>query len=101
MPTLQELVAHDRTVEQIREVIGCDELIYQDVDAMIEAIKKALPKGYAKVDGFDASCFNGHYVTGDVSADVIAGLQAQRNNDNAQESNDDTSRLALPNAVID
>ncbi|PIY27022.1 MAG: amidophosphoribosyltransferase, partial [Comamonadaceae bacterium CG_4_10_14_3_um_filter_60_75] len=34
MPTPQELVAHNRTVEEIRQIIGCDALIYQDVDAM-------------------------------------------------------------------
>jgi len=97
MPTLQELVAYDRTVEQVREVIGCDALIYQEVDAMIEAIKKALPKGYPKIDGFDASCFNGEYVTGDISAEVIAGLNAQRVHQSTEA--DDASRLALPNVM--
>jgi amidophosphoribosyltransferase len=97
MPTLQELVAYDKTVEQVREVIGCDALIYQEVDAMIEAIKKALPKGYPKIEGFDASCFNGEYVTGDISAEVIAGLNAQRVHQSAEA--DDASRLALPNVM--
>jgi amidophosphoribosyltransferase len=97
MPTLQELVAHDRTVEEIREVIGCDALIYQEVDAMIEAVKKALPKGYPPIEGFDASCFNGVYVTGDISAEVIANMNAQRVH--ATPESEDSSRLALPNVM--
>jgi amidophosphoribosyltransferase len=97
MPTLQELVAHDRTVEEIREVIGCDALIYQEVDAMIEAVKKALPKGYPPIEGFDASCFNGVYVTGDISAEVIANMNAQRVH--VTPESEDSSRLALPNVM--
>ncbi len=97
MPTLQELVAHDRTVEEVREVIGCDALIYQEVDAMIEAVKKALPKGYPNIEGFDASCFNGQYVTGDISAEVIASMNAQRVHSSAE--GEDSSRLALPNVM--
>ena len=91
MPTLQELV------EEVREVIGCDALIYQEVDAMIEAVKKALPKGYPNIEGFDASCFNGQYVTGDISAEVIASMNAQRVHSSAE--GEDSSRLALPNVM--
>jgi glutamine phosphoribosylpyrophosphate amidotransferase len=43
MPTKGELVAHDRTIEQIRELIGADALIYQDVDAMKRAIGSLNP----------------------------------------------------------
>ena len=34
MPTSKEPVAHGRTVEEVREAIGCDAPIYQDVEAM-------------------------------------------------------------------
>jgi amidophosphoribosyltransferase len=50
MPTRSELVAHGRTVEEIRQVIGCDALIYQDVEAM----KQAVGKINAQVSGFEA-----------------------------------------------
>jgi amidophosphoribosyltransferase len=92
MPTPQELVAHDRTVEQIRELIGCDALIYQDVDAMKQAIGSLNPS----LAGFDASCFDGVYVTGDITAEGIASLNQGR--DKVEEGDEDTSRLALPNA---
>lgn len=43
MPTPDELVAHERTVEQVRELIGCDALIYQDVEGMKRAIASINP----------------------------------------------------------
>jgi len=97
MPTPTELVAHGRTVEEVRQIIGCDALIYQEVEGMKRAILAAAPKDAPRFDGFDASCFDGVYVTGDISADDIARLNAGR--DGQDESADsDTSRLALPNA---
>jgi len=93
MPTKSELVAHDRTVEEIRQVIGCDALIYQDVDGMKKAIG-ALNPG---VEGFEASCFDGVYVTGDISERDIAAINADRTG-GAEEGDVDTSRLSLPNA---
>ncbi|WP_374521873.1 amidophosphoribosyltransferase [Hydrogenophaga sp.] len=92
MPTPEELVAHDRTVDQIRELIGCDALIYQDVDAMKHAVASLNPA----LDGFDASCFDGVYVTGDITAHDIARLNQSR--PQAEEGQEDTSRLALPNS---
>ncbi|MDM0030662.1 amidophosphoribosyltransferase [Variovorax sp. J22P271] len=91
MPTKDELVAHDRTVEQIRELIGCDALIYQDVDAMKRAIGSLNPK----LDGFDASCFDGVYVTGDIDTEAISRMNGNR--PRIEETGEDSSRLALPN----
>jgi amidophosphoribosyltransferase len=92
MPTPDELVAHNRTVDEIRISIGCDALIYQDVDAMKQAIGSLNPK----LAGFDASCFDGVYVTGDITLEDIARMNAGR--DHSEEGEEDTSRLALPNA---
>ena len=91
MPTSSELVAYNRTVEEVREIIGCDALIYQDVDGM----KKAIGSLSKNLAGFDASCFDGVYVTGDISSDDIARLNENRVG--AEEGQEDTSRLALPN----
>ena len=93
MPTASELVAHNRSVEEVRAIIGCDALIYQDVDAMKKAIGVLNPR----ISGFDASCFDGVYVTGDVDAADIARLNAARVG--GVEDEQDTSRLALPNPV--
>ncbi|MNQ04442.1 Amidophosphoribosyltransferase [compost metagenome] len=91
MPTKDELVAHDRTVEEIRELIGCDALIYQDVDAMKRAIGSLNPK----LAGFDASCFDGVYVTGDIDTAAISRMNGNR--PRIEENEEDASRLALPN----
>ncbi len=93
MPTATELVAHDRTVAQIQKLIGCDALIYQEVDGM----KNAIGKLNTKIAGFDASCFDGVYVTGDITAGDIARLNAGRVAGDDPEL--DNSRLALPNPL--
>jgi amidophosphoribosyltransferase len=93
MPTSAELVAHGRTVDEVREIIGCDALIYQDVDGMKKAIGSLNPQ----IDGFDASCFDGVYVTGDINAEDIARInEARIGQEDPLEEN--TSRLAIPNA---
>jgi len=97
MPTPTELVAHGRTVEEVRQIIGCDALIYQEVDGMKRAILAAAPEGAPQFDGFDASCFDGVYVTGDINADDIARLNAGRITQE-ESADQDSSRLALPNA---
>ncbi|MFZ2737419.1 MAG: amidophosphoribosyltransferase [Burkholderiaceae bacterium] len=93
MPTSSELVAHNCTVEQIRETIGCDALIYQDIEGM----KKAIGSINTQLNGFDASCFDGIYVTGDITADSIDRLNANRGS--SEEGSEDHSRLALPNPM--
>jgi len=55
--------------------------------------------GFPKVHGFDASCFDGIYVTGDVSAEDIERLNESRpSQQDESEADADRSRLALPNA---
>jgi amidophosphoribosyltransferase len=97
MPTPEELVAHNRTIDEVRELIGCDALIYQDVDAMKQAVLSAAIPGAPKLDGFDASCFDGVYVTGDISSQDIVRLNEKRVGQ--EEGAEDNSRLALPNAT--
>lgn len=95
MPTQQELVAHGRTVEEIRQIIGCDALIYQDVDAMKRAVAVLNPA----LRGFEASCFDGVYITGDVTLESVAAMNAPRQcARDATDEDAETSRLALPNA---
>lgn len=91
MPTSEELIAHNRSIEEIREYIGADALIYQDVDAM-KRVVSALRPG---LQGFEASCFDGHYVTGDVSLEDFATLQAQRKSQGEEEDGPARTRLAL------
>ncbi|MBX3620070.1 MAG: amidophosphoribosyltransferase [Rhizobacter sp.] len=95
MPTSEELIAHNRSVEEIREFIGADALIYQDVDAMKKVVATLNPK----LAGFEASCFDGHYVTGDVSAADFDAMATQRKSQGDEEEGADRSRLALQGAT--
>jgi len=94
MPTPAELIAAGRSIEQIRAYIGADALIYQDVDAMKRVVAALNPK----LDGFEASCFDGHYVTGDISAEEFAAMESQRKQQGEEEEGPEHSRLALQSA---
>ena len=91
MPTREELIAHGRSVEEIRQWIGADALIYQEVDAMKRVVAALNPS----LDGFEASCFDGRYVTGDVSADDFAAIEQQRRAQPHDDEEHERSRLAL------
>ena len=91
MPTKEELIAHGRSIEEVRQYIGADALIYQDVDAMKRVVASLRPG----LKGFEASCFDGHYITGDVSAEDFAAIQAQRKSQGDEEEGPARTRLAL------
>ncbi len=74
MPTRDELIANGRSTEEIAYEIGADELIYQDIDALVEDVRKINPR----VTSFEASCFSGRYITGDVTPAYLADVEAQR-----------------------
>lgn len=95
MPTKDELIAHNRSTEEIRQYIGADALIYQDVAAMKKVVATLNPK----LDGFEASCFDGVYITGDVSAEDFDTIAAQRLSQGDEEDGPGRSRLALQNAA--
>ncbi len=73
MPAPDELVASGRTEEQIREELGADHLIYQNLDDLVSSCMR----GNQKIQRFDTSCFSGEYVTG-VDPDYLASLQLAR-----------------------
>src|SRR3977135_2216676 len=73
MPTPRELVATGRTEAEIAQEIGADLLIYQDLEALKRAIRAVNPR----LKEFEASCFDGYYVTGDVTADYLSHLAAE------------------------
>jgi amidophosphoribosyltransferase len=92
MPTREELIAHNRSVEQIRAYIGADALIYQDVDAMKRVVRALNPA----ISTFEASCFDGVYITGDVSAADFEAIEQQRTEARSDdEDGEDRTRLTL------
>ncbi len=95
MPTSEELIAHNRSIEEIRQFIGADALIYQDIAAMKRVVGALNPS----VRGFEASCFDGVYITGDVTAADLDVMAAQRRAQVDEEEGADRSRLALQSAT--
>ncbi|MBI4204212.1 MAG: amidophosphoribosyltransferase [Betaproteobacteria bacterium] len=74
MPTRDELIANGRSEAEIAREVGCDELIYQDLDALTNAVRSVNPK----VKRFEDSCFSGVYITGDVTREYLDVVEAQR-----------------------
>jgi amidophosphoribosyltransferase len=74
MPTRDELIANGRDDEQIRLSIGADALVYQDIESMKQSVRDVGPQ----LRDFEASCFDGVYVTGDVSPEYLDRLESQR-----------------------
>ncbi len=74
MPTREELIATGRSEAEIAREIGCDELIYQDLEALREDVRSVNPK----VVNFEDSCFSGVYVTGDVTQAYLDDVEARR-----------------------
>ena len=89
MPAAAELVASGRSEDEVARAIGADRLIYQDLHDLIDAAREGNPR----VTGFDASCFDGVYVTGDVSPAYLERIEQCRN-DAAKTSRQDTSTNA-------
>src|SRR5687767_1946846 len=81
MPSRSELIANGRTDAEIAAEIGCDELVYQDLDALIEDVRSVNPK----VTSFEASCFSGVYVTGDITQEYLDGVEASRRDGERQK----------------
>ena len=74
MPYVEELIAYNRTVDEISELIGADKLIYQDLEDLIDAVSL----GNKDIKDFDCSCFNGKYITGGVSETYLSKLKKIR-----------------------
>ena len=74
MPTRSELIAHGRTDEEIRMAIGADALIYQTVEAMKQSVRDVNPQ----LKNFEASCFDGVYITGDVTPEYLDRIERER-----------------------
>ncbi len=75
MPSASELIAHDRTDQEVERLIGADWLIYQDLEDLVASASD----GNKNINNFECSVFDGNYVTGDISSDYLQRLDAVRN----------------------
>ena len=92
MPSAEELIAHGRDVEQVCEAISADRLIYQDLDDLVQAVRK----GNQRLTGFDCSVFNGDYVTG-IGPEYLEHLRQRRNDVAKQKKAKEYAHLDLHN----
>lgn len=89
MPAASELIANNRTIEQIESIIGADRLFYQDLNDLIDSASEGNPQ----ITKFDTSCFSKHYVTGDVDDEYLSGLESARNDFAKKKSKTKPSKL--------
>jgi amidophosphoribosyltransferase len=91
MPSRSELIASGRTEEEVAREIGADALIYQDLDALEDAVRKLNPK----LTSFETSCFDGRYITGDVTSDYLNAIEVKRDAAREEEDGGDSAQLDL------
>ena len=72
MPSVNELIAYNKSVEEVAETIGADWLVYQDIEDLIASAQK----GNETIRKFDESYFTGEYIPGDVSEDILARIES-------------------------
>jgi len=85
MPAASELVASERTVEEVASLIGADWLIYQDLEDLVAACRH----DDARIEEFDTSCFSGEYVTGDVTPEYLEKLRLERSDEAKSQRRDE------------
>ena len=91
MPSVNELVAFNRSEQEICDEIGADWLIYQDLPDLIDAVSHYS----SDISQFDTSCFSGEYITGDVTSDYLINLEKSRSDaaKQQQEEHDDDEEV--------
>ncbi|MCB6185260.1 amidophosphoribosyltransferase [Leeia sp. TBRC 13508] len=88
MPSRHELLANGRTDAEIAAEIGADAVIYQDLDALKQAVIAANPANTS----FDASCFDGVYTTGDITEEYLTSIEEKRSDGKSDNGDDGQTR---------
>ena len=83
MPSVYELIAHGRTDEEVAKEIGCDWMLYQD----LEDLKESVLAGNSEIQDFDTCVFDGKYVAGDIDQTYLDRLEEKRNDSAKAEEN--------------
>jgi len=90
MPTRAELIAAHRSEEEVAREIGADALVYQDLEELKDAVRRANPR----LTSFETSCFDGVYITGDITSDYLRTIEISRDA-RRDAADDDSAQLDL------
>lgn len=93
MPSANELIGYGREVDEVCEIIKADGLIYQDLEDLMASVHEVS----GRLQRFETSVFNGHYVTGDVSQSYLDRLDAARNDTARAEDSQQETNLEVHN----
>jgi amidophosphoribosyltransferase len=89
MPTRAELIAAHKSEDEVAREIGADALVYQDLEDLKDAVRRANPR----LTSFETSCFDGVYITGDITSDYLHAIEQQRHA--RRDSGDDAEAAQL------
>lgn len=93
MPAAHELIAHNLTEQEVCAAIGADRMIYQDLQDLIDAVRKGNPE----IKHFDTSCFSKEYITGDIDDAYLERTEALRNDHAQSERNSENFIIEMQN----
>ena len=91
MPTRAELIGAHRSEEEVCREIGADALVYQDLEALKEAVRETNPG----LMNFETSCFDGRYITGDVTSAYLDAIELRRDAARDEEEESPSAQLDL------
>lgn len=94
MPSANELIAHNRSVEEVQNLIGADWLVYQDLEDLISCVNDVNDE----INDWECSVFTGNYITGDVDEAYLTHLEELRNDGKRTEA---AIQSGTDNAIID
>jgi amidophosphoribosyltransferase len=99
MPTRSELIATGRNAVEIAQAIGADAVFYQELSDLVADVRRCNPQ----IKNFDSSCFDGNYITGGVSAEYLAGIEASRldGETRGDEGSNEVNQLDLGFTTVD
>ena len=75
MPTRKELIANNKSVDEIKDFLDVDQLIYQEIDSLSEAVMR---KGDHHIDQPCMACFDKKYITNEMNGEKIKELEQMR-----------------------
>ena len=71
MPSKKELIAYDKSINEVENILAVNKLVYQETNDLEKAILKN-----SNVKHLDMSCFNGQYVTGNITNEYLDWVES-------------------------